>query len=134
MTQHLTLTSDAHHLTTPGLRTVCTTDSRGAVVVYVAGEIDLATAPTLWTCLIAQLHHNTQYPVLVVDLADVDFLACAGLRVLLDVQCHATAQGTTLRLTRCPRAVQRLLDVSDLHIPLRTYPTVEDALPRPTEK
>jgi anti-sigma B factor antagonist len=128
MTKHPTLTSDAHHLTTSEFRTVCTTDSSGAVVVYVDGEIDLATAPILWNCLTAQLH-QAHYPVLVVDLADVDFLACAGLRVLLDVQCHAAAQGTTLRLTRCPRAVRRLLDVSDLPIPLHTYPTVEDALP-----
>jgi anti-sigma B factor antagonist len=134
MTQHPPLTSDAHQLTTPGLRTVCTPDNRGAVVVYVAGEIDLATAPALWTCLTAQLHRNTHYPVLVVDLADVDFLACAGLRVLLDVQCHATAHQTTLRLTRCPRAIRRLLDLPNLHLPLHTYPTVEDALPPPAEK
>lgn len=133
MTEHQTLTGGAHQLT-PGLRTMCTTDSSGAVVVYASGEIDLATAPTLWTCLTAQLHHNTQCPVLVIDLAAVDFLGCAGLDVLLDIQSRATAHGTTLRLTRCPRAVRRLLDVADLHTQLHTYPTVEDALSRPIER
>ncbi|MCA1569651.1 MAG: STAS domain-containing protein [Chloroflexi bacterium] len=130
MTEHQTLTGDAPRPITPEpLRTVCTEDSTGAVVVHLTGDIDLGTAPALGACLISQLHNSPQCPVLVVDLAAVDFMSCAGLRILLDVQRRAAAHGITLRLTRCSRAVLRLLEVSGLHTQLQTYPTVQDALP-----
>jgi anti-anti-sigma factor len=98
------------------------------VVVYVAGEIDLATAPTLQTCLTAQLECSTQHPVLVVDLAAVDFISCAGLRVLLEAQQHAAVHGTAFRLAGCSRVVLRLLNLADLHGEFDSYPTVRDAL------
>jgi anti-anti-sigma factor len=67
-------------------------DEPGAVVVHVAGEIDLFTASTLRKRLSAQLNEDTRGGAVVVDLADVDFMNLAGVRVLLDVQRQAMAQ------------------------------------------
>jgi anti-sigma B factor antagonist len=130
MAARKTLTGDTHRPIMPGpLRTACAKDSSGALVVHLAGDIDLGTASTLRAWLTSQLQTSVPYPVLVIDLAAVDFLSCAGLRVLLDVQRRATARGTSLRLARCSPASRRLLDLPDLHIEMQTYPTIEDALP-----
>jgi anti-sigma B factor antagonist len=98
-------------------------------MVHLAGDIDLSTAPTLRAYLTSQLPTTTPCPVLVIDLTAVDFLSCAGLRVLLDAHHHATTHGTPLRLACCSHAVRRLLDLSGLHTRIQTYPTIADALP-----
>jgi anti-anti-sigma factor len=112
--------------------TVRTTDCADAVVVHVTGEIDLCTAPTLSTCLATQLENSNRHPVLVINLADVSFMSCAGLRVLADTQRKATAHGTVLRLANCSPAVLRLLELPSLPHPFSLYPSLTDALRWPT--
>jgi anti-sigma B factor antagonist len=53
-----------------------------ARVVTVTGEVDALTAPTLATCVSAQL---AVAKVVVVDLDGLKFLSSAGLRVLFEV-------------------------------------------------
>ena len=60
-----------------------------AVVLNVAGEIDLATAPQLGESINAAMEQRPE--TLVVDLSKVDFLASAGMAVLIG--CHQQAQG-----------------------------------------
>ena len=130
MIRHQTRTVSTHPTRRPvQLRAEDIEDSTGPEVVHRAGEIDFCTASTLWACLIEQLDDNTECPVLVVDLAAVNFMSCSGLSVLLDVQQHAAAHGTALRLTRCPRVVRRLLEAAGLKAQFRIYPTIRDALP-----
>ena len=117
---------------TQQLLTVRITQCPAAVVVHVSGEIDLCTAPTLSTCLTTQLHNSNPPPVLVLDLAEVSFLSCAGLRVLFDTQHEATQRGTILRLVNCSAAVHRLLGLPNLHHDFSIYPSLTDALPRLT--
>ena len=109
------------------LLTVSSTEYPGAAVIYVAGEIDLATAPTLSTYLSTHLENSNRRPVLVLPLADVSFLSCAGLRVLLATQHEATAHQTELRLVHCSPAVLRLLQLPSLRHPVQLYPTIHDA-------
>lgn len=130
MTLHLTPHSDIRQLVTRDqLLTVHITECPGAVVVHISGEIDLCTAPTLSTCLTNQLENSHRPPVLVLDLAEVSFLSCAGLRVLFDTQHEATRRGTELRLVNCSAAVHRVLGLPCLHLEFPIYPSLADALP-----
>jgi len=121
--------STPQQLTRDPLLTVSSTDYPGAAVIHVAGEIDLGTAPTLSTYLSTQWENSNRPPVLVLHLADVSFMSCAGLRALLATQDEATAHETELRLVNCPPAVLRLLQLPNLHHPFQLYPTLTEALP-----
>ena len=111
------------------LLTVRMTDCPGAMVVHVAGEIDLGTAPTLGACLAAQLQNSNRRPVLVIDLAEVSFMSCAGLSVLFNAQHSAAEHGTVLRLADCSPAVLRLLESPSLPHQFPLYPSLTDTLP-----
>lgn len=127
MTEHRDVTRSS--ISDPAL-SLHIVDCGGGLVVRVGGEIDLETAPALRSFLTAQLGTLGRGPVVVVDLSGVRFIAIAGVRALLDAQCHATAHGLGFRLASCPRAVRRLLQFIDPDGRLRAYPTVRDALPR----
>ncbi len=73
-----------------------TTRSQGEhTVLSVTGEIDLYTAPTLQSELMAALGSG---PVsLVVDMAGVDFCDSTGINVLLAAHRHARERGGELR-------------------------------------
>lgn len=67
-----------------------------ALVLAVAGEIDAFTAPKLDSAIDAMLE-QVDGPV-VVDLADVQFLASAGIAVLHNAVTRAAQQERPLRL------------------------------------
>lgn len=121
-------------LTRDQLLTMSRTEYPGATVIHVAGEIDLGTAPTLNNYLSTLWQNSNQRPVLVLHLAEVSFLSCAGLRVLHTTHDKATAHDTELRLANCSPAVLRLLELPSLRHPFRLYSTLTDALPRLTPK
>jgi anti-sigma B factor antagonist len=62
-----------------------------AVVVAVAGEVDLGNAPRLAEILRARLAGAVE--LVVVDLVEVTFLAVAGLRTLLHARLLARGKG-----------------------------------------
>jgi anti-anti-sigma factor len=73
------------------------------------GELDAADAPALrstWACLA-----EDQPPAVVVDLAGVTFLDCAGLSVLVRANHDAR---THLLLCAVPPSVDRLLALTGL--------------------
>jgi anti-anti-sigma factor len=96
-------------------------------VVEVAGSVDLLTAPGLAEQLTVALADGTPL-VVVVDLRQVDFLAAAGLSVLVAADWHARQQHTTLRLVVATHAVRRVLSVTGLDQTLTVYPLLEPAL------
>jgi anti-anti-sigma factor len=59
--------------------------SPGIATIVVVGDVDLATAPTLGIRMLAvmQDHHPA---VVELDLSEVTFLDCAGIRVLVAVR------------------------------------------------
>lgn len=87
--------------------------SPGTVVVAVAGEVDMATAPALHAALLAALADHAP-TVVHIDLSACTFLDCSGVRVL--VAAHATAQaGGHQMWARYPRhLVRRVLAVTGL--------------------
>jgi anti-anti-sigma factor len=81
----------------------------GVVVVNVAGEIDVSTAPLLWTVVRRQI--ATRPRVFVLDLSRVRFLGACGVAVLMTAQKMAPRLGVTLRLARPSQPVARPLTV-----------------------
>ena len=79
-------------------------------VLYVAGEVDSATAP----CLRAELAYAGVDPTadVVIDMSGVTFMSCSGLRPLLEAQARL---GQRLWLRAIPRPVTRLLDLTHQH-------------------
>lgn len=96
----------------------------GTTVVALRGEIDLCTGPPLS----ARLDTLTAapFPDLVLDLRQVSFIDCSGLRTLCRARNRVRARGGRLRLvTESPRLL-RVLRHTDLG-------GVFEVLPRPPE-
>ena len=87
-----------------------------AVWVQVAGELDFATAPALAAALESAMRHEL---AVVVELDQLDFMDCSGLRVLLDAAERAGASGGSVAVTRVRPPVHRLLELTDAMTRLR---------------
>ena len=86
-------------------------DGRGIACIQLVGELDLAGVGCL-------AHHLDEAfagdDVVVVDLRQLTFMDSAGLRTLADAQAQARVSGHRLILTRGPRQVDRLFEISGL--------------------
>jgi len=102
-------------------------EQRGDVVVIsVAGELDMATAPLLQTPideLLAQGQHR-----LIFDLAEVSFCDSTGLSVFVRAKNNCDGADGEVRLAAPQRGVLRILEVSGLVEVLPTYPSVDEAI------
>jgi anti-sigma B factor antagonist len=106
---------------------VATRDFPLVRVVEATGEIDLLTAPLLAGHLAAVLADESPL-VVVVDLRQLDFLAVAGLSVLVAAHWQARQQHTTLRIVATTCSVCRVLRVTGLDHMLAIYPALQPAL------
>ena len=97
-----------------------TTD--GPTVLRVTGALDLALAPKLQQLVERAVRHGDR--VLVVDLTGVDFLASAGMSVL--VRTHREQPG--MRVVAEGRVVLRPLQITRLTDELDIYPTLAAAV------
>jgi anti-sigma B factor antagonist len=80
-----------------------------STVLMLSGELDLGSAP--------QLEHQLADaeagpPLIVIDLAHLEFIDGAGLRVLLHGQQHADSNGHSLTLRNIPLQAERLFKVA----------------------
>ena len=82
----------------------------GVRVIEVAGELDIATAPTL--CARLDARRTGRQPRLLVDLSAVDFCDSTGLRALLGAASEVRAHGGRFAIV-CPPSgdVARLLEI-----------------------
>lgn len=95
------------------------------VVVAVAGEVDVSTAPTLTQALETALRGHPSR--LVVDLHEVSFLGSAGLSALVQAS-RAGEAGTSLRVVADSPVTQRPLTLMGLDSVLTVCETLEAAL------
>jgi anti-anti-sigma factor len=96
-----------------------------AVVLRVAGELDLLTTPTLSDACTAAL--ASRPPVLVIDLSGVTFLASVGMSAI--VAAHQTAGAhTKVRVVGGSRDTLRPITVTGLDTLLSVYPALAAAL------
>jgi anti-sigma B factor antagonist len=102
-----------------------------AVVVSLSGDVDMLTAPQL---LPAVEHCITdgECSLLVVDLAEVTFLASSGLGALLDVREFAERHELPFRLVVDEnRHVLRPFEITGITNVLTIYRTVDEAFNEP---
>ena len=100
-------------------------EKRGdAIVVHVAGELDLATAPTLDRLLI----ESETALRLVLDLTGVTFMASAGLALLMKHEERSRAAGREMRVVATGSAVLRPIDLTGIAAVVTVVNTLADAL------
>ena len=95
-------------------------------VIALAGELDIATAPTVKTVCFETFEARPR-PYVVVDLAGLSFCDCAGLNAFVFVHNWALTGGGWVRLCRTDRRLQKMLGITGLAATLRCYPTAVDA-------
>ena len=88
-------------------------DAGRALVVVVAGEIDMATAPQLESCLTDHADRDVT-----VDLSEVTFVDSTGLAVLVSARRVLGDAGHTLRTTGEQDKVRMVLETAGLLGPL----------------
>jgi stage II sporulation protein AA (anti-sigma F factor antagonist) len=105
--------------------TVTTVDSQVAVV-GVAGEIDIATAPTLRHPLTALVENGCRH--LVLDFTEVGFLDSSGLSVLIRTLAQLRPHDGTVRLAGVRPSVRRIFEIAGLTAVFVAYADVDQAL------
>jgi len=85
-----------------------------AIVVRVAGDIDLLTAPDLREGLELACAKALPPDVVVAELSEVRFMGSSALAVLMDVDQRCRAQRTPLWIVAATAAVMRPLEATGL--------------------
>lgn len=98
----------------------------GITVVYVGGELDVATAPLLRTELDVLVENGSSR--LVLDLAELTFLDASGLRVLVRARKLTAEHGGWLRLARVHPTARRVLELTRLTRVLPIFASLTQAL------
>ncbi len=99
----------------------------GAVVLTVSGEVDMLSAPQLAEAIRTTLAAGP--PALVIDLTQVDFLASAGMTVLVTAQAEV-APPTQFAVVANGPATSRPIKLMGLDSVLSLYSTLDSALSR----
>ena len=96
----------------PGELAVQTRHEADAVVVALAGELDLPAAPLVRDALARALHEPRQR--LIIDLSGLTFIDSSGLHVLLQVErrCRNTGRGLIVRPG--PPNVQKVFELTNI--------------------
>ncbi|MGH3636936.1 STAS domain-containing protein [Mycobacterium sp.] len=97
----------------------------GVTVVSIGGEIDLSTAAAFEEALAGALAE--QPPVLVIELSAVQFMASAGLRILVATQ-EKVGKSAHLAVVASNPATSRPIELTGLDKVFSLYPTLDDAL------
>jgi anti-sigma B factor antagonist len=96
-----------------------------AVVLRVAGELDLLTTPTLTQACSQQLRNRP--PVLVIDLSGVTFLASVGMSAIVAAH-EEGGEHTKVRVVGSSRDTLRPIHVTGLDTLLSVYSELSAAL------
>ena len=98
---------------------VSTEQRDGHVVVHLAGDIDVATAPQVRAALLDAVAADQN---VVVDCARLEFLDSTGLGILIAARTRARAAGGSLLLTGVRPPLERLLAVTGVDRLFRLEP------------
>jgi anti-sigma B factor antagonist len=105
--------------------TTSVTRHEGVAVLTVTGEVDLATAPVLEGAISDVLADNP--PALVIDLSPVQFLASAGLQILVATQ-EKLADTADFAVVANGPATSRPIQLTGLDEIFPLYPVLNEAL------
>jgi anti-anti-sigma factor len=97
----------------PALRVTTTVRESGVVLIAVAGEVDLSTAPALPEVLASALAEHR--PRLIeLDLGEVPFMDSSGINLLVRGRRLAGQAGCEVTISRIQTAVHRVLAIFGL--------------------
>ena len=96
-----------------------------AVVLHVAGEVDVFTAPQLREALVGVIEEGSRG--VIVDLQGVDFLDSTGLGVLVAGLKRVRQYGGDLSLVCTREHILKILDITGLVKVLKVHDSVEAA-------
>ena len=99
------------------------------LVVTVAGEVDVATAPRFREMLIGQIAEGRHR--VVVDMTWVDFIDSTGLGVLIGGLKRIRSHGGELRLVIDDPRVLKVFDITGLDQIYAIHPSLDAALDTP---
>jgi anti-sigma B factor antagonist len=104
----------------------CRTEERSeAVVLFPAGEVDLGTAPVLWSSLKAILEDGQN---VIVSLRELTYIDSTGIKVILDIHRLFLTRGQRMVLAEPAPLVQRVMDIVGLKDTIPLYQSFESAL------
>jgi anti-sigma B factor antagonist len=101
------------------------TGDNGPVVVTLAGELDIMSAPAVRERLLSLLSRGTSR--LVVDMSAIRYADASGLAALVSTQRRAGLLGGELRLAAPRPEVEQMLAATGISRHIETYPTVKAA-------
>lgn len=100
----------------------------GLLVIEIAGEVDMLTAPELHRAVTAGIVRTRGEPC-ILDLTGVTFLGSSGLTALIDVTRQAEERRESLRIVvDANRPVIRPIELTGLDDVLSLYHSVEEAV------
>lgn len=105
---------------------VTLTKEGAAAVITVRGRLDTMSAPELEQKLTEWISGGSIR--LILDLAGLEYISSAGLRILLSAAKKASAQGGFLSCCALQGIVRKVFDVSDFSRILPVYDTLDEAL------
>jgi anti-anti-sigma factor len=105
--------------------TINSTSNAGVLVMEVLGDLDLATAPRLAEAITQGL--STQAAAVIVDLTKLDFLACAGMSVIIRSKASAGTSVWFAVAAEVP-STSRPMKIVGLDREITLFPTVDAAL------
>ena len=97
----------------------------GVAVLAVAGEIDLATAPSFEEAISEALADEP--PGLIIDLSGVTFLASVGLQILVLTK-ERVGTATDFGVVADGPSTSRPIELTELDKIFDLYPTLDEAL------
>lgn len=110
-------------LRTPGKQLDCVIESRGEMlVIRPIGELDVSTAKEF--AIAASRPAKERYPLIVLDLRELEFCDSSGLSVILDLALGAPP-GSRFEVIPGPGPIRRLLAVSGVE-PMLQYVEAAD--------
>ncbi len=99
----------------PPFEVEASTSEGGAAVIAVHGEVDIATAADLAQRLAAAVDSGAQQ--LVIDLTDVSFIDCAGVRPIASIRGRLPQESCQVVLRRPPPLARKVIELFDLDGP-----------------
>lgn len=103
----------------------------GSVCLRLQGELDLATAPDLWSACTVLDGQLTPGLSVFVDLADLRFLDAAGLGMLVRLRNRVRAAGANLSVLDPSPSVRRVFELAGLEALLSDDSAHEGGKPAP---
>jgi anti-sigma B factor antagonist len=101
-------------------------EMRGASVIEIAGELDIATSPRVRQIL-SDAARDQERP-LVIDLTRCQFIDSTGLATLLHGAKPAQNGESNVALVCVPGEVRKLLELTAIDRTIPVYETLDDAL------